>query len=53
MQEDKAIDEISRGEAHNKSKGDLHEDTVTLEHIEDEPAPHLHLKTFLIVAVSA
>ncbi|KEF62407.1 uncharacterized protein A1O9_00379 [Exophiala aquamarina CBS 119918] len=50
MQEDKAIDEISPKETQNKDKGELSEDTVTLEHVEDEPAPHLHLKTFLIVA---
>lgn len=52
MQEHKAVDEISRGEVPDKSKSDSDGNAVTLEHIEDEPTPRLHLKTFLIVAVS-
>ena len=52
MQQDTSADAISRGPAPGESKGESDANAVTLEHLEDEPAPHLHIKTFLIVAVS-
>ncbi|RVX74921.1 hypothetical protein B0A52_01198 [Exophiala mesophila] len=50
MQQDTSADAISRGPAPGESKGESDANAVTLEHLEDEPAPHLHIKTFLIVA---
>jgi hypothetical protein len=35
-----------------ETKHESHEQAITLEHIEGEVAPRLHLKTFSIVAVS-
>lgn len=52
MPADRAIDEISPGQASDESKSESHANAVTLEHLEEELEPHLHLKTFLIIAVS-
>ena len=45
-------DEISGAGNPSESKGDSHAHAATLEHIEDEPEPQIHLKTILIIAVS-
>lgn len=47
MQVHQAVDEISHGE----SKSDSQATAVALEYVEEEPEPHLHLKTWLILAV--
>ena len=55
MQEVKTMQNTPSREVLDESKSeksDSHGNAVTLEYVEDEPAPHLHLKTFLIVAVS-
>lgn len=52
MQADKAIDAISHTERREEPKSDSQAETNTFECIEEEPEPHLHLKTWLIVAVS-
>lgn len=52
MQADKSIDAISHVEGREESKTDSQAEANTFECIEEEPEPHLHLKTWLIVAVS-
>lgn len=52
MQADKAIDAISHTERREEPKSDSQAEANTFESIEEEPEPHLHLKTWLIVAVS-
>src|SRR4051812_6178739 len=51
MQEDKSVASGSPGENIREYKGDNDANTATMEHFEIEPAPHLHLKTYLLVAV--
>ncbi|KAL6245159.1 hypothetical protein RBB50_007934 [Rhinocladiella similis] len=50
MQADKSIDAISHVEGREESKTDSQAEANTFECIEEEPEPHLHLKTWLIVA---
>lgn len=52
MEADKAIDVISGVEGREESKTDSQAKANTFEYIEEEPEPHLHLKTYLIVVVS-
>jgi hypothetical protein len=52
MQENKTIDDVSHGEVAHETKAVSEKNAVSLHHFEDAPEPHLHLKTFLIVAVS-
>ncbi|KAJ9632754.1 hypothetical protein H2204_007629 [Knufia peltigerae] len=49
MEADKAIDVISGVEGREESKTDSQAKANTFEYIEEEPEPHLHLKTYLIV----
>ncbi|KAK5050470.1 hypothetical protein LTR84_003751 [Exophiala bonariae] len=50
MQKDKSVTPGSPGENVREYKGDNDASTATMEHFEIEPAPHLHLKTYLLVA---
>lgn len=52
MQSDKASDGISDPERREEPKIDSQAKANTLEYVEEEPEPQLHLKTYLIVAVS-
>jgi hypothetical protein len=52
MESTKDVENISHEEYPNKSRNNNQEKTAAQENIEDEPSPRLHLKTYLIVAVS-
>ena len=48
----KEMDNPASEEIRAEPKSDSIEDRPTVQHMEVEPAPHLHIKTFLVVAVS-
>lgn len=52
MESTKDMKIIAHEELPLESRNNNHEKTFTQENIEDEPAPHLHLTTYLIVVVS-
>ena len=52
MEQAKGMDKPSHEEILAEAKSAAVDQPATTQHIEDEPAPRLHSKTFLVVAVS-
>jgi len=52
MEHTKGMDNTTHEEFLAEPKSAAIEEPASVRHLEDEPAPHLHSKTFLVVGVS-